>query len=131
MRDTFSVGLRKSTLDATGITAPRNHALPDASGTLALTSQLGGGIALVQTTLNVPTPAAVYAEIVLPAAGVTGASKIIANYVRLLDAENDLEEISDTDMSLAAVGEAGQIRFVLSGNSPFVGSFPVTYQVYP
>ena len=40
---TFKIGFNKSTLDASAITQPRQHTLPDASGTLALTSQLGGG----------------------------------------------------------------------------------------
>lgn len=42
LQTTFRIGLGKSTLDASAITAPRNHVLPDQSGTLALTSQLGG-----------------------------------------------------------------------------------------
>ena len=36
----FKIGVNKSTLDASAITAARNHALPNLSGTLALTSQL-------------------------------------------------------------------------------------------
>ena len=39
----FRIGLGKATLDASALTAPRTLTLPDTSGTLALTSQLGGG----------------------------------------------------------------------------------------
>ena len=40
---TFRIGFGKSTLDASGITTPRTHVLPDQDGTLALVSQIGGG----------------------------------------------------------------------------------------
>lgn len=38
----FRIGKAKSKLDAGALTAARTHTLPDASGTLALTSQLSG-----------------------------------------------------------------------------------------
>lgn len=39
----FKIGLGKASLDASGLTQARTLTLPDQSGTLALTSQLGGG----------------------------------------------------------------------------------------
>ena len=39
----FKIGLNRASLDAGALTAPRNYTLPNLSGTLALTSQLGGG----------------------------------------------------------------------------------------
>lgn len=41
----FKIGLKKASLDASGLTGPRTFALPDTSGTLALTSQLASGAA--------------------------------------------------------------------------------------
>ena len=61
--------------------------------------------------------------------GITVASKIFAGLVAELDAENDVEELADTGMAVFAVPEAGQIRFVLTGNSAFVGAFKVNYQI--
>lgn len=70
-----------------------------------------------------------YAEVVVAAAGVTTASKVLCWLVAELDAENDVEELADTGMAVFAVPEAGQIRFVLTGNSAFVGAFKVNYQI--
>lgn len=39
----FRIGLSKGVLDASALTAERTLALPDISGTIALTSQLSGG----------------------------------------------------------------------------------------
>lgn len=39
----FRIGLGKASLDASGLTQSRTLLLPDSSGTIALTSQLGGG----------------------------------------------------------------------------------------
>ena len=61
--------------------------------------------------------------------GVTSASKIFAWLVAELDAENDVEELADTGMAVFAIAETGQIRFVLTGNSAFVGAFKVNYQI--
>lgn len=70
-----------------------------------------------------------YAEVVVAAAGVTAASKVPCWLVAELDAENDVEELADTGMAVFAVPETGQIRFVLTGNSAFVGAFKVNYQI--
>lgn len=51
LRTAFRVG--KSSLDAGALTALRTHTLPDLSGTLALTSQLGGGGAPAGNTKEV------------------------------------------------------------------------------
>lgn len=86
---------------------------------------------LVSTTLNVSSVAHGYAEIVLPAAGVTATDRVTAELVGRLDAENDLEAISDSSLRLFAVAEADQIRFVITGTGPFVGPFPINYEVHP
>ena len=70
-----------------------------------------------------------YAEIVVTSAGVTAASKVTCWLVAELDAENDVEELADTGMTVFAVPEIDQIRFVLTGNSAFVGAFKVNYQI--
>ena len=89
-----------------------------------------GAPAAILTAMLVITPLAYgYAEVVLPSPGVTSASKIFAWLVAELDAENDVEELVDTGMAVFAVPETGQIRFVLTGNSAFVGDFKVNYQI--
>lgn len=95
----------------------------------ALQSAGGGGAALNAVVLNVPTLAPGYAEVVVVNAAVTPASKIMPLLVGELDAENDLEELADSGMRVFAVPEAGQIRFVLTGNGPFTGDFKVHYQL--
>ncbi len=44
--NTLRIGLGKSTLDASAITAPRTHNLPNQSGTIALLSDISGGSGL-------------------------------------------------------------------------------------
>lgn len=54
----FRIGLGRASLDASGLTAPRTLALPNLSGTLALTSQLGGAAAIAVGEINLgSTPA--------------------------------------------------------------------------
>lgn len=89
----------------------------------------GGGLAPVSVVLNVPTLAPGYAEVVVANAAITTTSKVMALLVGELDAENDVEEIADAAMGVFAVPEAGQIRFVLTGNSAFTGAFKTNYQV--
>lgn len=91
----------------------------------------GGGASIVQAVLNVADVAPGYAEVVVTDAAVSAASKIMALLVGELDAENDLEELADSAMRVFAVPEAGQVRFVLTGNGPFVGDFKTNYQVMP
>ena len=88
-----------------------------------------GGAVVAQVVLNVPAVAPGYAEVVVANAAVTAASKIMAQLVGELDAENDLEELSDTGLQVFAVPEAGQVRFVLTGDGPFVGDFDTNYQI--
>lgn len=84
---------------------------------------------VLTSVLNVTPMAYGYAEVVVASAGVTAASKVLCWLVAELDAENDVEELADTGMAVFAVPEAGQIRFVLTGNSAFVGAFKVNYQI--
>jgi hypothetical protein len=84
-----------------------------------------------QATLTVsPVAIAGYAEVVVSVVGVTATSIIRASLVGELDAENDLEELADSGMRVVGVPETGQIRFVLTGNSAFVGPFKVIYEVF-
>lgn len=96
---------------------------------IATVNQLGGGAGLTMLTLSVPALAQGYAEVVVANAAITPASKVMAQLVGELDAENDLEEISDTSMGVFALPESGQIRFVLTGNSAFTGNFKIIYQL--
>lgn len=70
-----------------------------------------------------------YAEVALAVPAVTLTSIITAHLVPELDAENDVEELADSNMRVFAIPEAGQIRFVLTGNGAFVGDFKVFYEV--
>jgi hypothetical protein len=104
---TFRIGLGKSTLDASGITAPRTHTLPDLSGTLALVSQLGGGGGTPATTVTVTFPAA-GAKVITQTVTVTGAAlgqKVITSPV------NDTDEL-EMDM-LACAGVVTSVNTVL------------------
>lgn len=89
----------------------------------------GGGAATTQLVLNVPTVVKGYAEVVVMDASVTPASKVLASFAGGVDAENDAEELGDSAMQLAAVPEVGQVRFVLTGHSPFTGDYKINYQV--
>lgn len=89
---------------------------------------VGGGGA-TQVVLNVPAVAQGYAEVVVANAAITATSKLMWLLVGELDAENDIEELNDTSIEIFAVPEAGQIRFVLTGNAPFAGDFKTNYQV--
>lgn len=102
----------------------------DTTGAVAYALNNSGNVA-ASATLNVTPVANGYAEVVLPYAGLTAAAKVIAAFSPSLDEENDAEEISDAQLRLTAVPEAGQIRFVfISANGcPFVGAFKVHYQV--
>lgn len=89
----------------------------------------GGGAGITQAVLNVASAAINYAEIVVLDVTVSTASKITAQLVGELDAENDLEELSDSAITVFAAPETGQIRFILTSLAPFVGSFKTNYQV--
>jgi hypothetical protein len=86
---------------------------------------------LFAAALNVASASFGYAEVVVPFAGVTPASRVVAAWAATLDEENDLEEIADSQLQVTGVPETDQIRFVLiSGNaSPFVGVFNIDYRV--
>ena len=91
----------------------------------------GGSAPPVLVQLTVPLVAFNgYAEVVVLNGAVTLSSTIRASLYGRADAENDLEELADTDLRLVAVPETGQIRFVLTGNSPFVGTFSALYEVF-
>jgi hypothetical protein len=111
---------------ATGATGPAGT-----NGTNG-TNGIDGGSALPNVvTINVPLVAhSGYAEVVLVDASVTALSIIKASFVGEKDAENDVEELKDSDLDIAGVPEAGQIRFVLTANSPFVGNFKIIYEVF-
>ena len=91
----------------------------------------GGGVPPSQATLQVsPVAKSGYAEVVVVNAAVAATSLIRATLVGELDAENDVEELADTDMRVFGIAEAGQVRFVLVGNSAFAGDFKVLYEVF-
>jgi hypothetical protein len=86
---------------------------------------------VLQATLTVsPVALTGYAEIIVTNASVSATSRITAALVGQLDAENDLEEIQDSDLRLFGIPEAGQVRFVITANSPIAGPFNVNYEVY-
>lgn len=89
----------------------------------------GGSVALTQITLTVSPVATSYAEVVHADPAVSPASKIIASLVGELDAENDLEELSDSQMRIFAIAESAQIRFVFTGLGSFAGPFKINYEV--
>lgn len=90
----------------------------------------GGGVPPTQATLNVsPAAKTGYAEVVVVDAAVAATALIRVSLVAELDAENDLEELADSDMRVFGVAEAGQVRFVLTGTGSFVGDFKVLYEV--
>jgi len=87
------------------------------------------GASLQNATLIVADVANGYAEIVILVPGVGTTSKVMAQYAPQVDAENDVEELIDNRMQLWCIPEPGQIRFCLSANAPFTGSFRITYEV--
>jgi hypothetical protein len=89
----------------------------------------GGGLTLTQVTLTVSPVAYAYKEVVVADGTVTALSKITADLVPELDAENDIEGLADMGMRVWAIAEAGQVRFVLTSSGAFVGPFKVNYGV--
>jgi hypothetical protein len=89
----LKIGLNKASLDAGALTAPRNYFLPDTSGTLALTSQLGdgGSITVSDTAPVAPTAGQQWYD--------TNTSIL---YTRIVDA--DSAQWVETGRSLSAVG---------------------------
>lgn len=90
----------------------------------------GGGSAPVikQVTLDIPI-ATYVTEIGIIDAEVSATSIIRANFVPSMDSENDIEHIIDNGIKLFGIPETGQIRFIMAANAPFVGPFPVNYEV--
>lgn len=102
----------------------------DSAQWVELGPSLGAASAAISTVLlNVPEQALGYSEVVVLDAAVSTTTTVLATLVGELDAENDIEELSDSDMRVFAVAETGQIRFVLTGNGPFTGVFKVNYQL--
>lgn len=88
-----------------------------------------GGTEIFAATLTVPPPAVSQAEIIHADAAVGVTTRIMASFAPAADTENDHEELADTSMRVVPVAESGQIRFLLSGDAPFVGPFDVLYQL--
>jgi hypothetical protein len=89
----------------------------------------GGTASATLVNLTVATLARGYAEVVVANAAISPASKVSAWFAPALDAENDLEELVDSGMAVWVLPEAGQLRFVLTGNGAFVGVYSVFYEV--
>lgn len=77
--DTLRIGFGKSTLDASAITAPRTHVLPNQSGTLALTSQLAGGTPATTVTVTFPASGSTVITQNVTVTGATIGQKVIAS----------------------------------------------------
>lgn len=97
----------------------------DALGTLVIGSAAAVAFQAAITVPDVST----YSEILVANTAVTAASKITAQIVGELDAENDAESLLDDGMQVYGIGEAGQVRFVLIGNGPFTGPYKINYGV--
>jgi hypothetical protein len=115
------------------ITAPSNGQVVkyDGANWVNAADATGSGTAsAAQVTVTVPTPAT-YSEVVVADASVATTSKVLASFAGKLDAENDLESISDDAIILYAVPETGNIRFVFTSASFIVGPFAINYEVFP
>ena len=78
----FKIGLNKASLDAGALTAPRTFALPDAAGTLALTSQIPvAPPASVLTNNTVATTETVVAQWALSAGYLTPRQVLNLNFL--------------------------------------------------
>ena len=102
---------------------------PGERGLQGLPGDVGSPPPVLSATLTVSALAFGYAEVTVSAPAVTTASKVCCWLVAAFDAENDVEELADTGMAVFAVPGAGQVVFVLTGRSAFVGDFKVHYQV--
>lgn len=129
--DAIKVQVKHSDANSVNVLSQGDHS-PDIIIT-KLTGAKGdigpSGDAPTQVTLTVSTVAYDYKEIVVANATVTATSKISAEIVPELDAENDIEGIADDHMRIWAVPEVGQIRFVLTARGAFVGPFKANYRV--
>jgi hypothetical protein len=85
-----------------------------------------GGVTVNQEVISVST-AKLYFEEVVAAVGITSAHKIMCSFAIETDSENDIEEIADSGIQIAAIAETDQIRFILTGQSSFVGDFKINY----
>lgn len=96
-------------------------------GTLSKTAGgSGSGAIISQASISVST-ASRYFEANYADAGITPAHKIIASLVGELDAENDLEEISDSEIIVSAIAQSESVLFILTSNAPIFGAFKINY----
>lgn len=111
---TLRIGLNKSTLDASGITAPRTHVLPDESGTLALTSQLGGGSVYVRE-VDFGSPGAVEKFFTVTITGATTGQRVIATPSLDMPAGVDEDELEmDPLVCAARVSATNTVRLLVA-----------------
>ena len=92
LQTTFRIGLGKSTLDASAITAPRNHVLPDQSGTLALTSQLGGGNGISTVNFDAFPGSTDTTTVIMGQGGIFAGSNVEAWLVATATADHSADE---------------------------------------
>lgn len=131
--NTITVQVKHSDAGALNILAQGDHSpdiiLTKLTGAKGDDGAPGAGGAVTQVVLNVAPVAVNIKEIVVADATVTALSKISAELVGELDAENDLEGLTDDEMRVWPVAETGQIRFVLTGKGAFSGPFKTNYRV--
>lgn len=82
---------------------------------------------LSQIILPVSTVVMEEVDVVVLDASVSPASLLVADLVP--NDHNDVSDLADDQMRVTATPEAGQVRFTLTGNGPFVGPFTVNYGV--
>lgn len=128
LRSTLRIG--NSTLDASALSALRNHVLPNISGTLALTSQLGGGGGTFgQATVDFGSDNAGSITVSVANAAVTSASVIALSLGGVPGwRDSDEMELADIQLSLGAITNA--VGFDIIANSPDMtanGEYLVNY----
>lgn len=106
----------------TGPTGPTGSAGP--------TGPAGAGLIGRIATLTIPVVTAGLISITHVDAAVTLGDIIIAAFAPVTDAENDIEEIHDSDLRVFAAAQSGQILFHFASNSRVAGPFTVHYTVH-
>ena len=81
-------------------------------------------------TLTVPAVAAGIVSILHVDPVVTGSDIIHAVFAAAADAENDMEEIHDSDLRIFAAAQAGEILFHIHSSALIAGPLSIHYTIH-
>lgn len=128
----FKIGLNKATIDTTLITTPKTFSLPDQSGTLALTSQLGGGASATKGTETITcAPNDDVSKVTVAAPTILSNSVVMASVSNTASfshsADEHMIEQMDVKVTNIIAGVSFDLALVARSKSGLSGSYNVNY----